>query len=73
MCLNCVHNCKWLEAQISKNEYCCNRLAKDIKEFGYRRIETNLEQYSCCSGCYSICCCSNPGTMIGKIPKYPEY
>ena len=48
-----MHNCKWPEAQISRNECCCNELVKIRKELSYRRIEINLEQYRCCSHYYS--------------------
>ena len=34
-----MHNYRWPEAQISRKEYCCNRLAKMRKKLGYRRIE----------------------------------
>ena len=37
------------------------------KEHGYKRIETNLEQWSCCNCCCSNHCCSNPGATIKNI------
>ena len=53
-----MHNGRWLEAQVSRKECCCNKLAKIRKELGDREIETNMEQCSCCS---------NPGALTEKI------
>ena len=53
-----MHNCRWLKAQVLRKECYCNRLAKIMKEFGYKEIEISMEQCRCCSHC-----CNNLGVI----------
>ena len=53
-----------IESSSFKEGMLLQQTCKVNEELGYRRIETNLEQYTCCSRC-----CNNPGEMTDWISR----